>query len=94
MANKIIQNYKFFYKFSQFGKDFRKSNKQFNNKFVDQTLKGLDAYTLHKLERIKFPRNKVNTSDEQWQIELADVRKTRSMVFYIFVCIDVLSKIT
>ena len=55
------------------------------------------TYTLHKPKRLNYLRNKVIVSgiDEQWQIDLVDVKKLKGSNFgysYILTCIDSFSK--
>ena len=56
-----------------------------------------DAYTLHKLIRRHFKRNRVIVDgiDQQWQMDLADMQSMQKFndgYRYLLVCIDVFSK--
>lgn len=56
-----------------------------------------DTYTLHRVARKKFPRNRffVSNIDDLWQADLCDMRslsKFNDGFNYILTCIDVLSK--
>ena len=75
---------------------FSKNNKIAFNKIQKALLKS-KTYTLHKPKRLNYLRNKVIVSgiDEQWQIDLVDVKKLKGSNFeysYILTCIDSLSK--
>ena len=55
------------------------------------------TYTLHRQARKKYPSRKyyVNTIDEQWQMDLADMNQLQqqnSNYRYILTCIDILSR--
>ena len=78
---------------------FLKNNKNIKKNEAEKVLSGLDAYTLHKPVRRKFPRNKfiVKGIDDMWQCDLVDVanlasRRNSQNFTYLFVCIDVFSK--
>ena len=77
---------------------FLKNNKEFKySRVAKRVIKSLPTYTLHKPIRYKFQRKKtqVNGIDDQWQIDLVDVSNisgSNSMLKYLLVCIDVLSK--
>ena len=56
-----------------------------------------DAYTLHKPIHRRFKRNRVivGGTDEQWQMDIADMQSMRNFsdgYRYLLVCIDVFSK--
>jgi transposase InsO family protein len=64
---------------------------------VKEFLKSQDTYTLHKQAVRRFKRNRiiVSSMDEQWQIDLADMRfinKENNGFKWLLTCIDVLSK--
>lgn len=64
---------------------------------VRHWLAAQDTYTLHRLARKKFPRNRYNVDniDELWQVDLCDMRnigKYNDGYNYLITCIDVLSK--
>ena len=75
---------------------FKKNNK-FKNSNIKKILLRNPVYTLHKPKRLRFKRSKVWVSgiDEQWQVDLIDVKALKGSNFgksYIFTCIDVFSK--
>ena len=60
-------------------------------------LRKQETYTLHRNARRHYPTRQyyVNTIDEQWQMDLADmnqVRRQNRNVRYILTCIDILSR--
>lgn len=66
-------------------------------KIIRKWLEGVDAYTLHKPVRKKFPTNRVivYSIDQQWQTDLVDLnslKKYNKGFRYILTCIDILSK--
>ncbi|XP_035221900.1 uncharacterized protein LOC118194806 [Stegodyphus dumicola] len=68
-----------------------------SRKEIQTWLEGIDAYTLHKPIRRKFPTNRVivYSIDQQWQADLVDVSHLRDHndgYRYILTCIDILSK--
>ncbi|GBM67921.1 hypothetical protein AVEN_49536-1 [Araneus ventricosus] len=68
-----------------------------STKEIKNFLEGVDAYTLHKPIRKKFPTNKVigYSIDQQWQADLVDLSslsKYNKGYRYLLCCIDVLSK--
>lgn len=76
---------------------FRAAEGKVSKKIIQKWLRGVDAYTLHKPVRRKFPTNRVivYAIDQQWQCDLVDLRSLREQnegYQYIFTCIDILSK--
>jgi Integrase core domain len=64
---------------------------------VKDFLKSQDTYTLHKQAVRRFKRSRIVVSniDEQWEIDLADMRfikKENNGFKWLLTCIDVLSK--
>lgn len=64
---------------------------------IRKWLSGVDAYTLHKPARRKFPTNRVvvYSIDQQWQADLMDVSALQTYndgYRYILICIDIFSK--
>lgn len=60
-------------------------------------LRSQDTYTLHRQARKRYPTRKyyVNTIDEQWQMDLADMNQLQAQnrgYRYILTCVDVLSR--
>ena len=75
----------------------KSKNSRITRHFVKEWLKGQEVYTLHKGIRHKFPRNRtvVGFIDQQWQIDLVDLRVLKEYNnnhAFILVVIDVLSK--
>ena len=76
---------------------FLKNNKNFSKRDIEKTLLNTPTYTLHKPKRIRFKRCRVVVSgiDEQWQIDLVDVKNIKGSNYgttFILTCIDVFSK--
>jgi hypothetical protein len=76
---------------------FRAVRGKVSKKEIKKWLEGVDAYTLHKPVRRKFPTNRVivNSFDQQWQADLVDVSHLQNYnesYRYILTCIDILSK--
>ena len=76
---------------------YRASQGKISKKQIRKWLEGIDAYTLHKPLRKKFPTNRVivYSIDQQWQSDLMDVGSLsihNDGYRYILVCIDILSK--
>lgn len=76
---------------------FRAVRGKIPKKEIKKWLEGVDAYTLHKPIRRKFPTNRVivYAIDQQWQADLVDVSHLRDYnegYRYILTCIDILSK--
>jgi len=101
MDEKIVEKYTDFKNPGSFQSvtGFVKNNKKISVASAEKALGGTEAYTLHKPLKKKFSRNQfvVNGIDDQWQIDLADVKKIADKhycqwFFYLFVCIDVFSK--
>lgn len=66
-------------------------------KEIQKWLEGVDAYSLHKPARKKFPTNRVivYSKDQQWQADLVDLsslREHNQEFRYLLTCIDILSK--
>ncbi|GBO25915.1 Putative uncharacterized transposon-derived protein F54H12.3 [Araneus ventricosus] len=75
----------------------RALGRKVSRKEIKNFLEGVDAYTLHKSIRKKFPTNKVivYSIDQQWQADLVDLSslsKYNKGYRYLLCCIDVLSK--
>jgi hypothetical protein len=65
--------------------------------YVKNWLQGVEAYTLHRDIKRKFPRNKVYVSviDELWDVDLAvyeNISKYNDNYKYVIYCIDILSR--
>lgn len=76
---------------------YRAAQGKIPKKQIKQWLEGVDAYTLHKPARRKFPTNRVvvHFIDQQWQADLVDLislQKENRGYRYILTCIDILSK--
>lgn len=76
---------------------FRAVRGEVSKKKIRKWLEGVDAYTLHKPVRRKFPTNRVivNSIDQQWQADLVDLSALHTHndgYRYLLTCIDVLSK--
>ena len=76
---------------------FKKNNAEIKNKLIKNNLLKLKSYTLHKPKRINYPRCRVIVAgiDDQWQVDLVDVRALKGSNHgktFIFTCIDVFSK--
>ena len=76
---------------------YRVSKGKVSRKNIQNWLKGIDAYTLHKPIKKKFPTNRVivRSIDQQWQADLADLsclQKYNQGFRYVLTCIDILSK--
>lgn len=76
---------------------FRAAKGKISKKKIQDWLSGVDAYTLHKPVRRKFPTNRVivYSIDQQWQTDLVDLgslQKFNQGYRYILTCIDILSK--
>jgi hypothetical protein len=74
---------------------FKKNNSK--NKDIENSLLKLNALTLHRNKRKNFKRCKTIVAglDDEWQIDLIDVKNLKGSNFgnsYIFTCIDVFSK--
>ena len=98
MPNKIFENYTNAELPGAFSgpSGFKKNNK-FKNKNVKKVLQATPVYTLHKPKRLKFKRAKVKVShiDEQWQIDLIDLKAIKGSNngnTFVLTCIDVFSK--
>lgn len=76
---------------------YRVAKGKVSKKTIQDWLTGVDAYTLHKPVRKKYPTNRVvvRSIDQQWQADLADLsslQKHNQGFRYILTCIDILSK--
>lgn len=76
---------------------YRASRGKVSKKEIRKWLESVDAYTLHKPVRRKFPTNRVvvHFIDQQWQADLVDLislQKYNPGYRYILTCIDILSK--
>lgn len=76
---------------------YRAAHGKISKKAIQKWLEGVDAYTLHKPVRRKFPTNRVvvYSIDQQWQADLMDLsnlRKFNQDYRYVLVCVDILSK--
>lgn len=76
---------------------FKKNNKEIKNKIIRNTLLKSNAYTLHKPKRLNYKRCRVIFAgiDDQWQVDLVDVRAIKGSNHgksFILTCIDVFSK--
>lgn len=76
---------------------FKKNTISKKKKLIESSLLKLKTFTLHRNKRVKYKRTQVIVAgiDDQWQIDLVDVRKIKGSNFgvsYIFTCIDVFSK--
>ena len=78
---------------------FLANNKKLIRKDVNQALKHVPAYTLHKPVKSQFARNKTIVSfiDEQWQIDLCDVSNLKNKQLsqfynFLFIAIDSFSR--
>ena len=74
-----------------------KKNTKYQNSLIKKLLSKSPVYTLHKPKILRFKRAKVWVSriDEQWQVDLIDVKALKGSNFgksYMFTCIDVFSK--
>ncbi|KAG8235182.1 hypothetical protein J437_LFUL015488 [Ladona fulva] len=70
---------------------------KYSPKEVKEWLQGLDAYTLHKAVRRKFPRNRyhITNIDDLWQCDLIDMRNLKEHndgYGYLLSVIDTFSK--
>ena len=78
-------------------KFYKALDKKIPKKQIAEYLQGVDAYTLHKPARTKFPTNRVIVygMNAQFQADLVDVRNLKRYndgYQYILTCIDVFSK--
>lgn len=76
---------------------YRAAQGKVTKKEIQKWLEGVDAYTLHRPARRKFPTNRVIVYfvDQQWQADLVDLKslqKQNQGYRYILTCIDILSK--
>lgn len=76
---------------------YRAVHGKVSKKDLKKWLQGVDAYTLHKPVRKKFPTNRVivRSIDQQWQSDLVDLTSLREHnqgYRYLLTCIDILSK--
>ena len=76
---------------------YKRNTTNKNYKQIEKSLLKINAFTLHKPKRLNYKRCKVIVAgiDEQWQIDLIDVKNIKGSnygVSYIFTCIDVFSK--
>ena len=83
--------------YSGFSTLYRYVKPHYTQKQVKEWLKAQEAYSLHKPARRRFPRNRIIVSDidEQWELDLVDMRSFAGHnddIKYILTCIDVLSK--
>lgn len=82
---------------NNFSRGLKKVNIKASTKVLEKVLRKVDAYTLHKSVRKRFPRNRVivPSIDHTWQIDLVDLQKFSRFNTghrYLVTCIDVLSK--
>ena len=66
-------------------------------KKTKEWLQKQDTYTLHRMARKRYPTRKyyVNSIDDQWQMDLADMNQLQSQnnnYRYILTCVDILSR--
>ena len=83
--------------FGGVGALFRAAGGKISKKTIQKWLRGVDAYTLHKPARRKFPTNRVivYSMDQHWQTDLVDLSslpKFNRGFRYLLTCIDILSK--
>lgn len=76
---------------------YRALNRKVTKREIKKWLESVDAYTLHKPIRRKFPTNRVivYSINQQWQADLVDMttlREHNEGYRYILTCIDILSK--
>lgn len=76
---------------------YRVAKGKVSKRTIQNWLSGVDAYTLHKPVRKKFPTNRVivGSIDQQWQADLADLSSLQNHnqgFRYLLTCIDILSK--
>lgn len=76
---------------------FHRNNKDFKINKIKKTLSRYKAYSLHKSRFRKFKRSRVLVKgiDDQWQIDLVDVKALKGSNHgktFIFTCIDSFSK--
>ncbi|GBM20210.1 hypothetical protein AVEN_216636-1 [Araneus ventricosus] len=95
--NEAYQDPKHVASFSGVNSLCRAGEGRVSKKVIQKWLQGVNAYTLHKPVRKKFPTNRVTVRaiDQQCQADLADlisIKKYNKGFRYILTCIDILSK--
>ena len=76
---------------------FKKNNKNLKSLDIEKALLKSKTYTLHKPKRLNYKRSRIEVAgiDDQWQIDLVDVRALKGSNYghtFILTCIDVFSK--
>ncbi len=76
---------------------FKRNNKNLKSLDIEKALLKSKTYTLHKPKRLNYKRSRIEVAgiDDQWQIDLVDVRALKGSNYghtFILTCIDVFSK--